>query len=313
MRSVLLAAATAGVLCGPMALVSAQNGTAQTDARFKIVVIAGEGAVNIIQKKTAVSPIVEVRDRNNLPVSGVAVTFSVSGPGATFGGGAHALTVATNALGQATATGLTPTAAGAIQLNATAAIQGQTMTVTIAQTNFVTAAQAAAAGGGGSGAGGGAGAAAAAGGGGFPVLTVGIIGAAVGGGVVAAEKTGLIGGDGTGDVISISGVVFARASFGQGGSTAFSDPVSGAVVSTSLDAATTTTDSAGRFLLHTTTPKQKGDGCRVFTVTIMAAGLPTYSVTGSHGTGGGQGDQLYRQQFSLSPTIPDFVGVCQGP
>ena len=49
---------------------------------LKIVVIAGEGAVNIIQQKTAVAPIIEVRDRNNLPVSGASVTFSVSGSGA---------------------------------------------------------------------------------------------------------------------------------------------------------------------------------------------------------------------------------------
>lgn len=44
---------------------------------LKIVVIEGEGAVNIIQQKTAVSPLVEVRDRNNNPVSGAVVTFTI--------------------------------------------------------------------------------------------------------------------------------------------------------------------------------------------------------------------------------------------
>jgi hypothetical protein len=47
---------------------------AQDDV-LKIVVIEGEGGVNIIDKKTAVRPVVEVRDRNDLPVAGVAVRF----------------------------------------------------------------------------------------------------------------------------------------------------------------------------------------------------------------------------------------------
>ena len=43
------------------------------DASLRIVVIAGEGSVNIVQQKTAVAPIVEVRDRNDLPVAGATV------------------------------------------------------------------------------------------------------------------------------------------------------------------------------------------------------------------------------------------------
>jgi len=75
----------------------AMNGVAfaqtPTNAALKIVVISGEDAVNIIQQKTAVAPVIEVRDRNNLPVSGATVTFAVSGNGATFAGGAQTLTV----------------------------------------------------------------------------------------------------------------------------------------------------------------------------------------------------------------------------
>ena len=56
-------------------------------AGLKIVVIAGEDAVNIIQQRTAVAPIVEVRDRNDLPVAGVAVVFAIRGGGASFAGG----------------------------------------------------------------------------------------------------------------------------------------------------------------------------------------------------------------------------------
>ena len=45
------------------------------DAGLQIVVIAGERNVNIIGQGTAVATLVEVRDRNDLPVSGAAVLF----------------------------------------------------------------------------------------------------------------------------------------------------------------------------------------------------------------------------------------------
>ena len=54
---------------------------AEQASSLKIVVLEGEGAVNIIQQKTAVRPLVEVRDRNNLPVAGASVTFTIGGGG----------------------------------------------------------------------------------------------------------------------------------------------------------------------------------------------------------------------------------------
>lgn len=170
---------------------------------LRVVVIEGEDGVNIIQQKTAVRPIVEVRDRNNLPVPGAVVTFSIQGGASTFGG-ASTLTIATNAAGQAAVTGLTPSAAGAFQIQVSAAFQGQIATATIAQTNVLTAAQAAAAagatsggtsassaGGGAGGAGGGAGGAGAgAAGGGLSTTTLVVAGAgvAVAGGAIAATQ-----------------------------------------------------------------------------------------------------------------------------
>lgn len=185
-----------------VAFIAASTQTAPQNAALRIVVIEGEDAVNVIQQKTAVAPVIEVRDRNNLPVSGVAVTFSVGGQGASFGG-LSTLTVTTNAAGQAAAVGLTPTAAGAIQINATALVQGQALTATITQTNVLTAAQAAgAASASASGASGTAGSGgttagatggAAGGGGGLSGTTLGIVGAAVGGGALVASQA--VGGD----------------------------------------------------------------------------------------------------------------------
>jgi hypothetical protein len=150
---------------------------------LKIVVIEGEGAVNIIQQKTAVAPVIEVRDRNDLPVAGVPVTFTIIGAKTgSFTAGAQTLTVTTNAAGRAIAAGFNPLASGAVQINVTAAVQGQTLAATITQTNVLTAAQAAQAGAS-AGASSGSGGAAGGGGGG---LSPGVIGGvAVAGGLAA--------------------------------------------------------------------------------------------------------------------------------
>lgn len=171
-------------------------------ASLRIVVIEGEGAVNVIQQKTAVAPVIEVRDRNDQPVVGAVVRFAIRNGRATFSG-ARSLTVATNAAGRAVATGLTPTGSGALQIGASAAFQGQTAVATIAQANVMSVAEAAAASGAASGAGsggaaggaggaGGAGSGGAAGGaagGGLSGTTVGIVGGAVAGGAIAAKET----------------------------------------------------------------------------------------------------------------------------
>ncbi|MEX2270277.1 MAG: hypothetical protein WD690_02310, partial [Vicinamibacterales bacterium] len=54
---------------------------------LRIVVIEGEDAVNVIQQKTAVAPVVEVRDQNGLPVPGAVVRFTIGGGNASFTGG----------------------------------------------------------------------------------------------------------------------------------------------------------------------------------------------------------------------------------
>jgi hypothetical protein len=110
-------------------------------AALKIVVLEGEGAVNIIQQKTAVAPVIEVRDRNDQPVSGALVRFAIRQGRASFNG-ARTLSVTTDAAGRATATGLTATTRGALQITASASFQGQTAAATIAQTTVATAAEA---------------------------------------------------------------------------------------------------------------------------------------------------------------------------
>ena len=152
-------------------------------AALRIVIVEGEDAVNIIQQKTAVAPVVEVRDRNDQPVAGAVVTFAIQGGRhASFAAGANTLTVTTNAAGRAVVGGLTPTGTGAVQINVAAAFQGQTAAATITQTNFATAAQAASAGSSASGTSAGA----AGGGGGIGAGTITALSAAAAGGIAGA-------------------------------------------------------------------------------------------------------------------------------
>ena len=134
---------------------------------FRIAVIEGEGSVNVIQQKTATNPIVEVRDRNNLPVPGATVTFTIGGHSASFAGGAQTITVATDAAGRAATIGLNPIGSGSFQIQVAASYQGQSAAATIAQSNIATAAAA---------------------GGGISAVTIGIVGAAVGGGAIVATQ-----------------------------------------------------------------------------------------------------------------------------
>ena len=166
---------------------------AEQDQGLRIVVLDGEDSVNIIAQGTAVPTLVEVRDRNDLPVAGASVLFLLQNANATLNAGLSQVALTTNALGQA-AVAVNPIAAGAVELSVTATFAGETATAAVVQTNFATAAQAAAAGAGtgaGGTGGGGGGASAAgggAGGGGLGVGAIaGIAGAAVGG-VLAVQQ-----------------------------------------------------------------------------------------------------------------------------
>ncbi len=151
------------------------------DSELTITVLEGENGVNIIKRKTAVKPVVEVRDRNKLPVAGAAVTFTLPGMGAggTFANGAKVLTVITDSSGRAAVTSLHPLGTGVFKITVTATMHGHLATAVISQTNYLTVAAAQAAG---------ASAGAAAAGGGLSGLAIGgIIAGAAAVAVVAAK------------------------------------------------------------------------------------------------------------------------------
>jgi len=110
-----------------------------------IEIMSGDRGINIIKKKTAVKPVVEVRDRNNLPVAGALVTFSSpsDGPSLIFANGARSITVTTDAAGRATTIGMKPVVSGNFQVNVSASFHSQTATASLSMTNVLTAAAAA--------------------------------------------------------------------------------------------------------------------------------------------------------------------------
>ncbi len=168
----------------------------ETDAQannapqLKIVVLAGEDGVNIIKQKTTVKPVVEVRDKNNLPVAGAYVAFAAprSGAHVTFAHGSSTYSTVTGANGRATVHVMKAAGQGQFKIGVNASFQGQTATAAIAQTNYATLAAASAAG---VGAAAGAGTAAGAGLSGTVIgIIVGVAAAGAIGGVVASKSGG---------------------------------------------------------------------------------------------------------------------------
>ena len=104
------------VLCALLTAPATRATAGMQDAALHIVVIEGEESVNIIGQGTAVPTLVEVRDRNDLPVAGASVVFLLGDGGtATLNAGLQQVAATTNALGQATVT-VNPIASGAVEL-----------------------------------------------------------------------------------------------------------------------------------------------------------------------------------------------------
>jgi hypothetical protein len=123
---------------------------------LQIAVIQGEDGANIVQDGTFADTIVEVRDRNNLPiVGGAVVTAGVvwavathtggATPGA-FANGSNTINITADTQGRAVIQGFHPSGTGQVNIQVQASFQGHTGHTTVHQTNFPTAAAAQAAG-----------------------------------------------------------------------------------------------------------------------------------------------------------------------
>jgi hypothetical protein len=81
---------------------------AQNSAPVNVVVVAGEGALNRIHERVLQPPEVRIEDKNNQPITGAAVVFTLPASGATgeFEGGGKTSTVITDEKGVAVARGI---------------------------------------------------------------------------------------------------------------------------------------------------------------------------------------------------------------
>ena len=131
------------VLCGLLVLSPQQAVFAQDppEPQLKLVVLRGENAQNNIKKGRATRPVIEVRDRNNKPVAGALVLFTLpsSGPSGTFIGGGQVASVTTNSAGQASASFTANTVPGKVNLNVSSTVNGQTATTQIVTVNVLAA------------------------------------------------------------------------------------------------------------------------------------------------------------------------------
>lgn len=107
---------------------------------LRIEILEGDDAVNIIDKATAVKPIIRVVDKNNLPVAGVAVTMAIV---ATRGGGRSEFTkrqvrieVTTDAAGRAEVPNVRPLTKGPYRIDVRADSSGEVASRSITQTNY---------------------------------------------------------------------------------------------------------------------------------------------------------------------------------
>lgn len=113
---------------------------------LRIVIIEGDGFTNNVKKRTARESIVEVHDRNDKPVAGVAVSFELpgSGPGGAFVHGGRIFTSTTDQFGRASASALKANNhVGVFKIHVNASLQGHVVaTATITQTNVLAGATA---------------------------------------------------------------------------------------------------------------------------------------------------------------------------
>ncbi len=107
---------------------------------LKIVIIKGANSTNIILRKFAEQPVVEIRDTDDKPVAGAEVIFQVpwTGPGAAFDDWLRALVVRTGPDGRAATRGLAPNnEEGQFNIKVMANYQGKSAVAVIPQTNVL--------------------------------------------------------------------------------------------------------------------------------------------------------------------------------
>jgi len=105
---------------------------------LKILVLAGSGEANDLERRVMAPLVVQVEDQNDRPVESAEVVFRfpISGPSATFAGGKSSATVRTNGGGQAAAVNWMANAeVGSFQVHVNASYGNQVGETTVTMMN----------------------------------------------------------------------------------------------------------------------------------------------------------------------------------
>jgi hypothetical protein len=119
-----------------VSLLACQLIYAQNSAPVNVVVVAGEGALDRVHERVTEPPQVRIEDKNNQPITGAAVVFTLPASGATgeFQGGGKTSTVITDGKGVAVARGIkmndTP---GKMEILVNVAYKGETANAVVTQ------------------------------------------------------------------------------------------------------------------------------------------------------------------------------------
>jgi len=104
---------------------------------LKVMVLAGDGEMNDLERKIMAPLVVDVLDQNSRPVEGATVVFRfpLNGPSASFSNGEKARTVRTNADGQAAAMDWMANGEGKFQVRVNASRGNELGEAVISMTN----------------------------------------------------------------------------------------------------------------------------------------------------------------------------------
>jgi len=124
-------------------LLAAQEPQTQAPQRLNLVVVAGEGAIDNIKRRTTRETIVQVEDENHKPVAGAVVVFLLpaNGPGGTFVTGSKSAIVVADGSGRSVMPRIQlNSTTGGYQIKVHAAHKGVEASANIAQTSVAAAA-----------------------------------------------------------------------------------------------------------------------------------------------------------------------------
>ena len=146
-------------LLNPGLIAEQQAPATATPQKYKLTVLEGAGTSKRVKKgRVSSQAVVKITDENDLPVAGIAVTFTLptlSGSGAAFAGGGLTSVAATNAAGVVSSGAFSAATGSSFSVSVAASVPGGVLTGTVPVSTAAAAAGAAggAAGAGGAGAG----------------------------------------------------------------------------------------------------------------------------------------------------------------